>query len=333
MAAPPHPRDVFALAGQEVAEASFADALERERLHHAWLLTGPEGVGKATFAYRAARRLMGARPLGGGLGSDPNDPVCRQISARSHPDLMVLERIGEDGKVRKVIPVEEARRLPEFFSKAPASSPYRVAIIDAADDLNVNAANALLKTLEEPQGRGVLFLISHAPGKLLPTIRSRCRRLAMGAGSEDAAVAMLEDMGVAQGENALRLARMARGAPGMALQLAANGALAADDAAREILMGLPQADEAGLLALADTFRGSDGMQRFSAVIDRLADRIHAFTAREAAEGRGLGLDGWAAAWSTLTALPDRVEAVNLDRADAFFSAVRELRAAAKIRAF
>lgn len=330
---PPHPRDVFALKGQEAAEVAFADAIDRGRLHHAWLLTGPEGVGKATFAYRAARRLMGARPLGEGIGSDPNDPVSRQISARSHPDLMVLERIGEDGKPRKVIPVEEARRLPEFFAKAPASAPYRVAIIDAADDLNVNAANALLKTLEEPQGRGVLFLISHSPGKLLPTIRSRCRRLSMTAGSEGAAVDMLEQAGAAQGENALRLARMAKGAPGMALQLAANGALAADDAAREILMSLPRADEASLLALADTFRGSDGMQRFRAVIDRMAERIHIFTAREAAEGRGLGLDGWAAAWEKLTVLADRVEAVNLDRADAFFSAVRDLRSAAKIRAF
>ena len=94
---------------------------------------------------------------------------------------MVIERVGEDGKVRKVIPVEEARRLPEFFSKAPASAPFRVAIVDAVDDMNPNAANALLKTLEEPPPRGVLLLVSHAPGGLLPTIRSRCRRLRFDA--------------------------------------------------------------------------------------------------------------------------------------------------------
>src|ERR1700755_3451457 len=185
-----HPREVFELQGHEGPEAEFESARARGRLHHAWLLTGPEGVGKATFAYRAARRLLGAppEPQRGVLGSDPHHPVSRQVAARSHPDLMVLEREGPDGKPRKVIPVEEARRLAEFFSKSPASAPHRVAIIDAMDDLNVNAANAILKTLEEPPPSGVLLMVSHSPGRLLPTIRSRCRRLAFhGLGLEAAA--------------------------------------------------------------------------------------------------------------------------------------------------
>src|SRR5277367_4475775 len=174
-----HPRDVFGFDHGESAERAFLEALDRGKLHHAWLLTGPEGVGKATFAYRVARRLLGATPDArfGPLGSAPDHPVSRQVAARSHPDLLVLERAGEDGKARKVIPVDDARRLPEFFSKAPASAPYRVAIVDAVDDMNPNAANALLKTLEEPPERGILLLVSHAPGGLLPTIRSRCRRL------------------------------------------------------------------------------------------------------------------------------------------------------------
>src|SRR5688572_26094901 len=124
----PHPREVFRLQGHEAAEAAFEDARARGRLHHAWLLTGPEGVGKATFAYRAARRLLGAPPNDayGPLGASPDHPVSRQIIARSHPDLMVIERIGEDGKLRKVIPVDDARKLSEFFSKSPASAPHRV---------------------------------------------------------------------------------------------------------------------------------------------------------------------------------------------------------------
>ena len=153
-----HPREVFDLTGHEAAEAAFEATRARGRLHHAWLLTGPEGAGKATFAYRAARRLLGAPADAayGVLGASPDHPVSRQVIARSHPDLFVLERVGEDGKVRKVIPVDEARGLSEFFSKSPASAPHRVAIIDAADDLNVNAANAVLKTLEEPPPRGVV---------------------------------------------------------------------------------------------------------------------------------------------------------------------------------
>lgn len=178
----PHPRDVFDYKDGSGAEQAFLDAQARGRLHHAWLLCGPEGVGKATFAYRAARRLLGAAPdpARGLLGAAPNDPVCRQVASQSHPDLLVLERAVEDGKTKKFIAVDDARRMPEFFSKAPGSAPFRVAIIDSVDEMNINAANAVLKTLEEPPERGVIFLVSHAPGKLLPTIRSRCRRLKIG---------------------------------------------------------------------------------------------------------------------------------------------------------
>ncbi|HET9160652.1 MAG TPA: DNA polymerase III subunit delta', partial [Caulobacteraceae bacterium] len=217
-----HPREVFDYRGGEAPDAAFLTALKRGRLHHAWLLTGPEGVGKATFAYRAARRLLGARPAPefGLLGADPQDPVSRQVAARSHPDLLVLARETDDGKPRRNIPVDEARQLPEFFAKSPASAPYRVAIIDAADDLNANAANAVLKTLEEPPARGVLFLVSHAPGKLLPTIRSRCRRLVFPAWPiEEAAKFVAERAGVCA-TDAGRLAEMAGGSPGAALVLA-----------------------------------------------------------------------------------------------------------------
>ena len=152
------------LEGLALPAAAFEHAWAENRLHHAWLLAGPRGLGKAAFAWRAARRLLGAAPAGPELQSASDDPVNRLIAARAHPDLLVLERETEDGKARRNIPVDEARRLPEFFSKAPALAPYRVAVIDAADDLNVNSANAVLKTLEEPPPRGVLLLVTHAPG-------------------------------------------------------------------------------------------------------------------------------------------------------------------------
>jgi DNA polymerase-3 subunit delta' len=325
-----HPRDSFRLDGMEMADQAVIDALARGRMHHAWLLNGPEGVGKASFAYRMARRLLGAAPdpVQGGLASRSDDPVSRQVSARSHPDLMVLERATDDGKARKSIPVDEARALPAFFANSPASAPYRVAIIDAADDLNVNAANAVLKTLEEPPERGVLLLISHSPGRLLPTLRSRCRTLSIPAMEPGALAVQLEHrLGLGERE-AQRLAAMSRGALGRALRLAQTGALAADDAARGLLTGLPKLDEAALLALADSFRGGDGAARFALVFERLADQIHEMAAADSLAGRAAGLDRWSQAWSDINRLAADTEALNLDRTDALWSAVAQLRAAA-----
>ncbi|THD54300.1 DNA polymerase III subunit delta' [Phenylobacterium sp.] len=324
------PREVFELQGHEAAEAAFEATRARGRLHHAWLLTGPEGVGKATFAFRAARRLLGAPPdpAHGVLGSSPDQPVSRQIIAHAHPDLFVLERVGEDGKVRKVIPVEETRRISEFFSKSPASAPHRVAIIDAADDLNPFGANAILKTLEEPPPHGVLLMVTHSPGRLLPTIRSRCRRLAFQPLPLEDAAAFVREREDVSVEDSLRLARMAGGAPGRAWALAGQGAIAMDDAARTLFEGLPRVDEAFALSLADRFRGGEGQAQFDLLFDRLGERVHSFAAERAGQGIG-GLDAWAQAWETLQRLSRDVEAVNLDRADALFTALGELRQAAR----
>jgi DNA polymerase-3 subunit delta' len=326
--APTHPRDNLGLEGMEAPAAALTGALARGRLHHAWLLTGPQGVGKASFAYRAARWLLGARldPAYGPLGAAADDPVTRLVAAESHPDLLVLERSAD----KKAIPVEEARRLPEFFSKAPALAPYRVAIIDAADDLNVNSANAVLKTLEEPPPRGVLFLVSHAPGGLIDTIRSRCRRLAFAPWPEARVADFVRSrLGVGPDE-AARLAHMAGGAPGRALELAAAGALEIDAAASELLERLPGADEAALVALADRFRGGEGVQRFQLLLERLSARVHEAATAAALQGPAPGLDAWASAWRRLEALPREAEALNLDRADAFWSALAELRSAARV---
>jgi len=329
---PLHPRDSFALDGIEAQAQAFEEALARGRLHHAWLLTGPEGAGKASFAYRVARRLLGAAPAPtfGPLGSAPGDHVSRMVAARSHPDLLVLERIGEDGKVRRNIPVEEARRLPDFFNKSPSIAPYRVAIIDAADDMNVNAANAVLKTLEEPPPKGVLLLVAHAPGRLLATIRSRCRTLAFPPWSEERLASFLVAREGLDREDAARLAAMAQGAPGRALSLHGAGVLELDAAAGLVIDQLGHADEAKLVSLADGFRGGEGAGRFALLMERLAERA-----------RGLALSGvgglpqaaaWAEAWEKLLHLAAETEALNLDRADAFWSALGELRRAARVAA-
>jgi DNA polymerase-3 subunit delta' len=325
-----HPREVFDLTGHEATEEAFEASRARGRLHHAWLLTGPEGVGKATFAYRAARRLLGAPadPAYGILGSSPDHPVSRQIIAHAHPDLFVIERIGEDGKVRKVIPVEETRRISEFFSKSPASAPHRVAIVDAADDLNPFGANAILKTLEEPPPHGILLIVSHAPGRLLPTIRSRCRRLAFAPLPLEETAAFVREREDVSVEDSLRLGKMAGGAPGRAWALAGANAIAMDDAARALIEGLPRVDEAMALSIADRFKGAEGQAQFNLLFDRLSERVHGFSAERAGQGIG-GLDRWAQAWETLQRLSREVEALNLDRADALFTALGELRQAAR----
>ena len=327
MTASEHPRDSFERHSCAGPEQAWLEAVGRGRLHHAWLLTGPEGIGKASFAYRAARRLLGARPdrSRGPLGAAPDDPVSRLLSSRSHPDLLVLEKAGEDGKPRRNIPVEEVRRLPEFFSKAPGMAEWRVAIIDAADDLNVNAANAVLKTLEEPPERGVLLLVAHAPGRLLPTIRSRCRRLAFTPWSVAEVTTFLEARTNLSLDEARRLAELSGGAPGRALALAEQGALELDAAARELVAGLPDPDQAALLHLTDRFRGGEGGARFGLFMALLAEHVR--TAAVAAAGQGRSAEGLAAEWDRLSRLPDEVEALNLDRADALWTATAHLRRA------
>ena len=240
----------------------------------------------------------------------------------------MLEREGPDGKPRRVIPVDDARKLSEFFSKSPASAPHRVAIIDAADDLNPNAANAILKTLEEPPPRGVLLMVSHSPGRLLPTVRSRCRRLAFPPLGVEATADFMRARTEANPEDALRLAHMAEGAPGRALTLAANNALVIDDAARELISNLPQVDPARALSLAEKFRGGEGSAQFQLLFERLSDRVHDLAMDHAGQGIG-GLDGWAQAWEVLQRLPREVEGLNLDRTDALFTALGELRRAAR----
>ena len=315
-----HARDRFDLVPDAAGEAAFLDAFDKGRLHHAWLLCGVEGAGKATFAYRAARRLLGAAPdpSRGLLGTRPDDPVARLVSAQSHPDLLVLERAVEGGKTKKSISVDQARDLPEFFSKSPSQARYRVAIIDAADDLNLNAANALLKVLEEPPERGVLFLVTHAPGRLLATIRSRCRRLAFPVWPLHALEELVRNQTGVSSAEAARIAGMAAGSPGQALALASGATLEADQLA-QAWVSAASVDRAEALAVADKFRGAGGQERFETLMERLAAAVKVRALDEGRSG-----ERWADLWSRLVQLPDRTAAINLDRGDVLAGALADL---------
>lgn len=321
-----HPREAHDLQGAEPAERAWLEAASRGRLHHAWLLAGPEGVGKATFAYRAARRLLGAQPSPehGLLGVAPEDPVYRLIQSRSHPDLLVLEREGEDGKLKRGISVDEARRLPEFFSKSPSIAAWRVAIIDSADDLNPSAANAVLKTLEEPPERGVVLMVSHAPGALLPTLRSRCRRLNFAPWPKARVAAFVQTAAGLDAADAERLAELSCGAPGRALRLQTEGALPLDQAASVLFASDARRQDAAVQALADKLRGGEGAARFALLMDLLAARARD-VALAATEETDLRATLAAEAWSRWRALPGEVEAVNLDRAEALWGVAAEAR--------
>src|ERR1700749_2878908 len=178
----PHPRESLELIGQDVALSHAARAIRDGKPPQGWLISGPPGIGKATLAYRIARYLLayGARDSGAeDLSVPATDPASLQVAAGSHPGLLVLKRVINErtGKLMNELPVDEVRRLAGFFGMTSGAGGWRVAIVDTADDMNANAANAILKLLEEPPNRAMLILLANRPGQLLPTIRSRCQRL------------------------------------------------------------------------------------------------------------------------------------------------------------
>lgn len=322
------PRESFAFEGGEAADRAFLTAFQRDRLHHAWLLCGPQGLGKASFAFRCARFLMGHdRDEGfGALGMSPEDADVRLITAQSHPDLLVLEREMGDTKLKKNISVDAVREVGEFFSKAPSRSAFRVCIIDSVDDLNINSANALLKILEEPPYKGIIFLISHSPGRLLATIRSRCRRLNFPPWSDTEVSAFLRQRIELEDEAVDRLVRLSHGAPGRALSLMEEGALEMDILAGRMLEATkPSRQE--LMAAAAVFKSSsaknDGARKFATFVMCLCDRL-----QDRALGAETSQKGQAVAqlWSKLQNAPAEAESINLDRGDYFWSIYNDLSA-------
>lgn len=320
----PHPRRVYDLFGQDAALNEAEAAISSGRMHHAWMVSGPKGVGKASFAYRLARRLLGARATDeAGLASDPDDPVCRRLEALSHPDFLLIRRPYNDktGKLKGEIPVEEARRAPEFFSKSASGKGWRVCIVDSADELNVNSANALLKTLEEPPQRGLLILIVNTPGRLLPTIRSRCRRLILRAPSIEATTQWLMDRHQMSAEQAQRSAMLAKGAPGRALALAETDAPALMTTIDTALSGLPRLDRAAIAQIAASATRKGGEQIKPITLDFLvADAQNRARALALETGSADRAGAWVEAADRLTRLARESETLYLDPKQTLYAA-------------
>jgi DNA polymerase-3 subunit delta' len=292
----PHPRETVQLFGQGTAEAEFLDAFNTGRLHHGWLITGPRGVGKATLAWRIARFLLatplvqeeglfGAPPPPATLDIAPDHPVSRRLQALSDPGLFLLRRGPTDkgDRLAAEIRVSDVRRLGNFFALSAADGGRRVVIVDGADDLNTQAANAILKMLEEPPARTVMLLVSHQPSGLLPTIRSRCRTLRLAPlGPLDIAQA-LEQAGIAPEGDPAALAELSGGSVGAAVRLLNLGGLKLYSELVGLMESLPRLDRPRALRLAEAAATRGAEERLDLLFS-LTDLMLARLARAGATG-------------------------------------------------
>lgn len=327
----PHPRHTESLFGHEAAERTLLEAYKSGRIPHAFLIGGPQGIGKATLAFRMARFVL-AHPdpmsesvqHAKSLAVSPENPAAELVRAQSHPDLLVLERtLGDNGKLRSVIRVDDARQVAGFLSTTAGLGGWRVVIVDAVDDLNAESANALLKGLEEPPTRTLFLLVSHAPGSVLATIRSRCHRLLLRPLEKPALAKALaaasgevpDDAVLAVSEGSVSRAISFSEGPGFKLRQQATA----------LLSRLPQTDPRELHGLADAIAGNDPRHLeivLDAVNDWLSARLHVL------EGDAARAAHIAEIWSELNAAARSTDIYNLDRKPLIFRAFGRLAEAA-----
>ncbi|MBU2981722.1 DNA polymerase III subunit delta' [Lentibacter algarum] len=279
----PHPRDAVQLYGQIDAEQKFLDAYNAGRLHHGWLLTGPKGVGKATLAWRLARFLL-TQEAEGGLFGEPEKPTTLDVDA-AHPVLQrmvagsesrlfrITRTVNPDTKrMRDGIVVDDVRELGRFLSMSAAEGGRRVVIIDAADELNVQAANALLKMLEEPPALTTFLIIAHQPAGLLPTIRSRCRELRLATLSAENMAFALEGAGFDAGQSdgaAEALGTLSGGSVGAAARLLQLDGLALYSELIGVFQTLPQLERSRVVRLADSFAARGAEEKLDLLLNLL----------------------------------------------------------------
>lgn len=309
----PHPRETLNLFGHAAAEAAFLEAFISARLHHGWLITGPQGIGKATLAWQIARFLLAtpARQEDGLFGAPPppdtlavpsDHPVSHRIQALAEPGLAAVTRSYNDrGKLRNDITVDDIRKLHSFFGLSATDGGHRVVIVDSADDMNTSAANALLKMLEEPPARTTLLLISHQPSRLLPTIRSRCRSLRLAPLSPQDMQAALAQADVDAAAPSAHLAALAAGSVGAALRLINMHGLELYTDLLRLTDSLPRLNRQAAMALAESAVGAKAADRFELMLN-LIDILLARLARTGATGQPPTVEAAAGEAAILTRL-------------------------------
>ena len=303
------------LYGHDEAIAAFRAALDGGRLHHAWLISGPEGVGKGSFATKAALRVLAegqGRVELPGLDVPAEHPAARLLAAGSHPDLMRLERLAREssstGELARSITVDQVRGLSRLFSTTASMSPWRVVIIDSIDDLERGGANALLKNLEEPPPSSVFLLVSHAPERLLPTIRSRCRILRLGRLNDDAMASALRDAAPEADESEIAdLVAAGEGSPGRAMAFRGLDIAGLDKAMRELAAeGDPSNGRRSRLAQSLALKSAQ--PRYEAFLQRVPSLI----AAEARTRRGPALAVALEQWEKAQALASSASRLSLE---------------------
>ncbi len=326
------PRETAVLFGHAAAERALLEAYQSGRMAHAWLIGGPPGIGKATLCYRLARFVL-AHPDPGApevqaatsLAVEPDHPVARRIAVQAQGDLLAIERVTNEqtGKLYTVIRVEDIRRTVSFFGSTAGEGGWRIAIVDSVDELAREGANALLKVLEEPPPRTLLLLVSHSPGRELPTIRSRCRRLLLRPLVEDdVARAAAAATGREEDDSELQeAARAAGGSVGRALALTDGPALALRQRVLDLFAQLPNPDPLALHALGDALGGTD-----PATLAAFMDLVNDWLSGRIGTGTGdkAHLAQVAEVWEKLNRGAREVEAYNLERKPFVFAVFGDL---------
>jgi DNA polymerase-3 subunit delta' len=345
----PVPRANPDLVGQEAAERVLLAAWASGRLPHGWLIAGPPGVGKATLAHRFARYVLAGGPDPSTLRLAPEHPVFRRAAAGGHSDLMTLERAtGEDGEPRRtVIQVDDVRRANQFLRLTAGEGGWRVLVVDSADELSDNAANALLKILEEPSKRSLMLLVSHAPGGLPATIRSRCCRVMLPRLPTSTVESLLSRYAPGlDGAERTALARLGEGSVGRALALRDAGGLALYREIMALLEAMPKLDTTALHRFGERLARRDAEPAYLTATELLVwwlgrmVRVGATgaAAEEVVPGEAgctrrllarAGLDQWAAVWEKVTRSFAEAQGLNLDRKQAVMSAFFDIEAAAR----
>jgi DNA polymerase-3 subunit delta' len=323
-----HPRETTALFGHREAELALLNAYRSGRIPHAWLIGGPQGIGKATLAYRMARFVLAHRdPLGSHLQRaetlrlDSSHPVARHVAAGAHGGLLTLERtLNDKGVLRSVITVDETRETISFFGSTAAAEGWRVCIVDTVDELNPNAANALLKVLEEPPQQSLFLLVSHAPARVLPTILSRCRKLALRpleTSEVVAAVAQAAEIAI-DDPALLEAAEAAEGSVARALTLLGGDAIKLHQRTAVLLAMLPRVDPRELHALGDALGGSDRVA-LAAFIDSIDRWMSECLRRDDANANLPRLARLAEVWEKINRAARDTAEYNLERKPLVFS--------------